>query len=134
MVSETIGNREDVAKRAKATMLALRALDPCTSLAAAIGWTVCALMVMIAALTGFLTMRAARGAIQQEIGQLYAGHAQRLIDTIDANLAGRRRRGVPCCICNAAPDPAACPARPRGGSPAARQGGNLRDRKRRRAG
>ena len=91
MVSETIGNREDVAKRAKATMLALRALDPCTSLAAAIGWTVCALMVMIAALTGFLTMRAARGAIQQEIGQLYAGHAQRLIDTIDANLAGRRQ-------------------------------------------
>lgn len=91
MVSETIGNREDEAGRAKAFWPTLRPLDPRASLAAAIGWTVCALMLVIATLTGFLTMHAARGAIQQEIGQLYAGHAQRLIDTIDANLAGRRQ-------------------------------------------
>ena len=91
MVSETLGNREDGAARGTPLKAALRALDPRVSLAAAIGWTVCALMLVIAAVTGFFTMRAARGAIQQEIGQLYAGHAQRLIDTIDANLAGRRQ-------------------------------------------
>lgn len=67
------------------------AFDPRYSLAAAIGWSICVLMLGIAALTGVVTMRAARSAIEKEIGQLYAGHAQRLIDTIDANLAGRRQ-------------------------------------------
>lgn len=69
----------------------LRALDPRRSLAAAIGWTICVLMLVIAAITGVVTVRAASHAIQREIGQLYAGHARRLIDTIDANLAGRRQ-------------------------------------------
>jgi len=69
----------------------VHALDPRRSLAAAIGWTIGLLMLIIAALTGYATMRTARAAIEREIGQLYAGHAQRLIDTIDANLAGRRQ-------------------------------------------
>ncbi len=68
-----------------------RALDPRASLAAAIGWTICGLMLVIAAITGIVTVRAASRAIEREIGQLYAGHARRLIDTIDANLAGRRQ-------------------------------------------
>ncbi|HRE22044.1 MAG TPA: HAMP domain-containing protein, partial [Rhabdaerophilum sp.] len=67
------------------------AFDPRRSLAAAIGWTICGLMLVIAAITGIVTMRAASRAVEREIGQLYAGHARRLIDTIDANLAGRRQ-------------------------------------------
>lgn len=68
-----------------------RAFDPRRSLAAAIGWTICGLMLVIAVITGIVTVRAASRAVEREIGQLYAGHARRLIDTIDANLAGRRQ-------------------------------------------
>lgn len=91
MADDTLGNREAAGTTSFLVALRWRALDPRYSLAAAIGWSICALMLATAAITGFLTMRAARGAIQLEIGQLYAGHAQRLIDTIDANLAGRRQ-------------------------------------------
>ena len=69
---------------------AFRSLDPRASLAASVGWSICVLSLVLAALTGMFTMRAARHAVEREIGQLYAAHAQRLIDTIDANLAGRR--------------------------------------------
>lgn len=91
MADDTIGNREAAGSAPLFAKPRFHAVDPRYSLAAAIGWSVCVLMLLIAAITGLLTMRAARAAIQREIGQLYAGHAQRLIDTIDANLAGRRQ-------------------------------------------
>ena len=91
MADDTIGNREAAGLLALFAKPRFHALDPRYSLAAAIGWSIGVLMLLIAAITGLLTMRAARGAIEREIGQLYVGHAQRLIDTIDANLAGRRQ-------------------------------------------
>lgn len=69
----------------------LRMVDPRLSLAAAIAWSIVGLMLGVATLTGLIAMRTSRAALEREIGQLYAGHAQRLIDTIDANLAGRRQ-------------------------------------------
>ena len=68
----------------------LRALDPRLRLAAAVGWSIALVSLAMALLVGFWTMREAREALEREIGQLYATHAQRLIDTIDTNLAGRR--------------------------------------------
>ncbi|KAF0232132.1 MAG: hypothetical protein FD175_327 [Beijerinckiaceae bacterium] len=91
MADDALGNGQHAFAAPLFAKPRLHALDPRYSLAAAIGWSICALMLVIAAITGLLTMRATRTAIQQEIGQLYAGHAQRLIDTIDANLAGRRQ-------------------------------------------
>lgn len=102
MADDTLGNREAMLASGRLSQAAVAALserprprfhafDPRYSLAAAIGWSICVLMLGIAAVTGLVTMRAVRDAIEKEIGQLYAGHAQRLIDTIDANLAGRRQ-------------------------------------------
>lgn len=68
----------------------LRALDPRWRLAAAIGWSIALVSLAVALFVGFWTMRDARDALEREIGLLYATHAQRLIDTIDTNLAGRR--------------------------------------------
>ncbi|MFD1627437.1 histidine kinase [Azospirillum griseum] len=68
----------------------LRALDPRWRLAAAIGWSIALVSLAVALFVGFWTMRDARTALEREIGLLYATHAQRLIDTIDTNLAGRR--------------------------------------------
>lgn len=68
----------------------LRALDPRLRLAAAVGWSIALVSLAVALVVGLLTMREARDALEREIGQLYATHAQRLIDTIDTNLAGRR--------------------------------------------
>jgi signal transduction histidine kinase len=68
----------------------LRALDPRLRLAAAVGWSIALVSLAVALFVGLLTMREAREALEREIGQLYATHAQRLIDTIDTNLAGRR--------------------------------------------
>jgi signal transduction histidine kinase len=64
-------------------------LDIRRSLAARIGWSIALTALLIATITGLYTMRVARAAIEREIGQLYNAHAQRLIDTIDTNLAGR---------------------------------------------
>lgn len=47
--------------------------------------------LLIAAVVGLWTMGEARRAIEGEIGLVYASHAQRLTETIDANLAGRRQ-------------------------------------------
>lgn len=68
----------------------LRALDPRWRLAAAVGWAIALVSLVVALFVGFWTMRDAREALEREIGLLYATHAQRLIDTIDTNLAGRR--------------------------------------------
>ncbi|SMH34854.1 sensor histidine kinase [Azospirillum agricola] len=68
----------------------LRSVDPRWRLAAAIGWSIALVSLAVALFVGFWTMREARQALEREIGQLYATHAQRLIDTIDTNLAGRR--------------------------------------------
>lgn len=93
MTEAAFGNRSErtSATAAPAGASVWYAFDPRRSLAAAIGWTICGLMLVIAAITGIVTVRAASRAIEREIGQLYAGHARRLIDTIDANLAGRRQ-------------------------------------------
>lgn len=88
MADAMLGNREAPVP-AREEPPRFHAFDPRYSLAAAIGWTVCALMILIAAVTGLVTMRAARSAIEREIGSLYGEHARRLIDSIDANLAGR---------------------------------------------
>lgn len=68
----------------------LRALDPRWRLAASVGWSIALVSLAVALFVGFWTMREARQALEREIGLLYATHAQRLIDTIDTNLAGRR--------------------------------------------
>ncbi|QCG89005.1 HAMP domain-containing protein [Azospirillum sp. TSH100] len=68
----------------------MRELDPRLRLAAAVGWSIALVSLAVALVVGLLTMREAREALEREIGQLYATHAQRLIDTIDTNLAGRR--------------------------------------------
>ena len=68
----------------------LRSVDPRWRLAAAVGWSIALVSLAVALFVGFWTMREARQALEREIGQLYATHAQRLIDTIDTNLAGRR--------------------------------------------
>lgn len=68
----------------------LRAFDPRWRLAAAVGWSIALVSLAVALFVGFWTMREARDALEREIGLLYATHAQRLIDTIDTNLAGRR--------------------------------------------
>lgn len=68
----------------------LIALNPRRRLAAAIGWSIVAVSLLAAAASGIWTMREARQAVEREIGLLHSAHAQRLIDTIDANLAGRR--------------------------------------------
>lgn len=47
--------------------------------------------LIVAAVVGLWTMGEARQAIEREIGLVYASHAQRLAETIDANLAGRRQ-------------------------------------------
>jgi signal transduction histidine kinase len=91
MTDGTFGNIGKDAGAVRARTGRLAALDPRLSLAAAIGWTIAVLMLLFAAITGLVTVRAAGQAIEREIGQLYAGHARRLIDTIDANLAGRRQ-------------------------------------------
>ncbi|MDK9698427.1 MAG: cache domain-containing protein, partial [Siculibacillus sp.] len=67
------------------------ALDPRRRIAAAVGWSIGAVSLIVAALVGAWTMGEARRAIETEIGLVYASHAQRLAETIDANLAGRRQ-------------------------------------------
>jgi signal transduction histidine kinase len=69
----------------------LAALDPRRRVAAAIGWAIGAVSLVVAAVVGAWTMGEARRAIEGEIGLVYAAHAQRLVETIDANLAGRRQ-------------------------------------------
>lgn len=69
---------------------ALRMLNPRLRLAAAVGWSIALVSLAVALFVGFWTMGEARDALEREIGQIYATHAQRLIDTIDTNLAGRR--------------------------------------------
>jgi len=59
--------------------------------AAAVGWAIAAVSLIVAAVVGLWTMGEARRAIETEIGLVYAAHAQRLAETIDANLAGRRQ-------------------------------------------
>ncbi|MGQ9368252.1 histidine kinase [Azospirillum sp. ST 5-10] len=66
------------------------AVDPRRRLAAAVGWSTALVSLAVALAVGSWTMRDARQALEREIGLLYAAHAQRLIDTIDTNLAGRR--------------------------------------------
>lgn len=68
----------------------LRMLNPRLRLAAAVGWSIALVSLAVALFVGFWTMGEARDALEREIGQIYATHAQRLIDTIDTNLAGRR--------------------------------------------
>lgn len=68
----------------------LRAIDPRWRLAAAVGWAMALVSLAMALFVGLWTMREAREALEREIGLLYATHAQRLIDTIDTNLTGRR--------------------------------------------
>jgi signal transduction histidine kinase/flavin-binding protein dodecin len=59
--------------------------------AAAVGWSIGAVSLVVAAVVGIWTMEEARRAIEGEIGLVYASHAQRLAETIDVNLAGRRQ-------------------------------------------
>lgn len=60
-------------------------------MAAAVGWSIGAVSLIVAAVVGLWTMDEARRAIETEVGLVYAAHAQRLAETIDANLAGRRQ-------------------------------------------
>jgi signal transduction histidine kinase len=69
----------------------LASFNPRWSLAAATGWSIAAVTLAAALLSGIWTGLAARAAIEREIGLFFAAHAQRLVDTIDANLAGRRQ-------------------------------------------
>ena len=78
---------------AKAALIVrlLQMLDPRQRLAVALGWSITLISLVLAAATGLWTVSATRNAIEAEIGQLYSSHARRLIETIDANLAGRRQ-------------------------------------------
>jgi len=93
MTNVTFGIGRDGRRRAtppRGARRLLRAFDPRWRLAAAVGWSIALVSLAVALFVGFWTMREARDALEREIGLLYATHAQRLIDTIDTNLAGRR--------------------------------------------
>ncbi len=85
-----IAGRPRTGFRAALELLAASA-NPRRSLAAATGWSIAALSLVAAIASGIVTGLAARSAIEREIGLFFAAHAQRLTDTIDANLAGRRQ-------------------------------------------
>lgn len=83
--------RHAIERFALGALRLLRAFDPRRRLAAAVGWAIGALSLLVAVVVGLWIMSEARRAIEEEVGLVYAAQAQRLADTIDTNLAGRRQ-------------------------------------------